>query len=53
MMVMNFRTFIIKVLVFTISNPLSIKNGDRHSTTDIPYKNILFNSYKNKYSNIF
>ena len=38
MIVMNLRTFKIKVLVFTISNLLSIKIGGRHSTTDIPYK---------------
>ncbi len=38
MIVMSFRTFKIKVLVFTISNLLSIKIGGRHSTTDVPCK---------------
>ncbi len=38
MIVMSFRTFITKVLVFILSNLLSIKIGGRHSTTDIPYK---------------
>ena len=45
MIVMSFKTFKIKVLVFTISNLLSIKIRGRHSTTDIPYRNYI--SYKN------
>ena len=39
MVEISFRTLKIKVLVFTISNPLSTKIRGRHSTTDIPYSN--------------
>ena len=38
MIAMSLRTFIIKVLVFIISNLLSFVRFGRHSTTDIPYK---------------
>jgi len=38
MIAMSFRTFIIKVLVFIISNLLSFVRFGRHSTIDIPYE---------------
>ncbi len=41
MIVMSFKTLKIKVLVFIISNLLSIKIRGRHSTTDIPYFNYI------------
>ena len=45
MIAMSFKTFIIKVLVFTISNLLSFKIGGRHSTTDISYVNYSKNTF--------
>ena len=38
MIAMSFRPFIIKVLVFIISNLLSFVRFGRHSTIDIPYE---------------
>ena len=45
MIVMSFKTFKIKVLVFILSNLPSVKIGGRHSTIDISYINYIL--YKN------
>ena len=52
MIAMSLRTFTTKVLVFIISNILSTKIRDRHSTTEVPrklYQTFVLNTiyYKN------
>ena len=48
MIAMSFRTFKIKVLVFTLSNLLSIRDLVDTQQLIFPIKDILLNNYKNK-----
>ncbi len=50
MIVMSLRTFTIKVLVFTISNPLSLRLEVDTQQLIFPIKSILLIKYKNKCS---
>lgn len=48
MIAMSFRTFKIKVLVFTLSNLLSLRDLVDTQQLIFPMKIILLNNYKNK-----
>ena len=45
MIAMNFRTFIIKALVFILSNLPSFKMEGRHPATDVSIRYILHTNY--------
>ena len=52
MIAMNFRTFNIKVLVFTLSNLLSLRDLVDTQQLIFPIKSILLNNNKYKRTNI-